>query len=291
MIVEIDSHSGFCFGVVNAVKIAETELEKYGILYCLGEIVHNSVELQRLRDKGLVTITFQEFKKLKDTRVLLRAHGEPPETYIIARENNISIVDASCPVVLKLQKKIKTSYGQMGATEGQLVIFGKEDHAEVNGLVGQTMGKAIVVNNFGDLGKIDFTKPITIFSQTTQGKNAYLEIQEEIKRRISTAGNDPVKTLNCNDSICKQVSSREPKLKEFAAKHDLILFVGSPQSSNGKMLYQVCKEANANSFMVSDINDLNLEWLKPVSSIGICGATSTPRWLMEKIANYITKIQ
>lgn len=287
MNIEIDSNSGFCFGVVNAIQLAETELDKAEKLYCLGDIVHNSAEVERLKTKGLVTINHDELKNLKNCKVLLRAHGEPPETYKIALENNIQLIDASCPVVLKLQKNIKLGFDEILEKGGQVVIYGKEGHAEVNGLVGQTNGKAIVIGGKEDLDKIDFSKPINLFSQTTKSIEGFYEIEKEIRKRmIEKQGNDNVLLIS-NDTICRQVSHRQPQLQEFAKKHDVIIFVSGKKSSNGKMLYQVCKEENPNTFFVSDENELDKSWFVKAQSVGICGATSTPRWLMEKIARVI----
>jgi 4-hydroxy-3-methylbut-2-enyl diphosphate reductase len=290
MKIEIDDNSGFCFGVVNAIQLAEMELEKSEPLYCLGDIVHNSAEVDRLKTKGLVTINHDEFKELKDCKVLLRAHGEPPETYKIALENNIQLIDASCPVVLRLQKNIKTGFDDILDKGGQVVVYGKEGHAEVNGLVGQTNGKAIVIGGKEDLNKIDFTKPINLFSQTTKSIEGFYEIEKEIRRRmIEMQGKDNVMLIS-NDTICRQVSHRQPQLREFVKNHDVVIFVSGKKSSNGKMLYQVCKDENKNTYFVSDESELDKKWFLNASSVGICGATSTPRWLMEKIANTIKNL-
>lgn len=290
MKVEIDDNSGFCFGVVNAIQLAEMELEKSEPLYCLGDIVHNSAEVDRLKTKGLITINHEEFKDLKNCKVLLRAHGEPPETYKIALENNIQLIDASCPVVLRLQKNIKTGFDEILDKGGQVVIYGKEGHAEVNGLVGQTNEKAIVIGGKEDLDKIDFTKPINLFSQTTKSIEGFYEIEKEIRTRmIKMQGIDNVLLIS-NDTICRQVSHRQPQLREFVKNHDVVIFVSGKKSSNGKMLYQVCKDENRNTYFVSDESELDKNWFLKVSSVGICGATSTPRWLMEKIANTIKNI-
>lgn len=287
MKVEIDDNSGFCFGVVNAIQLAEKELEKSELLYCLGDIVHNSAEVDRLKTKGLVTINHDELKTLKNCKVLLRAHGEPPETYKIALENNIQLIDASCPVVLRLQKNIKTGFDDILDKGGQVVIYGKEGHAEVNGLVGQTNGRAIVIGGEEDLIKIDFSKPINLFSQTTKSIEGFYKIEKEIRKRmIEVQGNDDVLLIS-NDTICRQVSHRQPQLREFVKNHDVIVFVSGKKSSNGKMLYQVCKDENENTYFVSDETELDKSWFISATSVGICGATSTPRWLMEKIAKSI----
>ncbi|MDP4188946.1 MAG: 4-hydroxy-3-methylbut-2-enyl diphosphate reductase [Bacteroidota bacterium] len=292
MLIEIDKNSGFCFGVVKAIEMAEKELKESGHLYCLGEIVHNNVEVNRLAKEGLVTIDFKTFKKLKHCKVLIRAHGEPPETYKIAEENDITIIDATCSVVLKLQKKIKQGYenAKNSENEGQVVIFGKEGHAEVNGLVGQTHNEAIVVNDINDLYKIDFSKPIDLFSQTTQSKSKFNLLKQELIARMSEAGIKPENCLKANDTVCHQVSNREPKLKEFAQNHELVIFVSGQQSSNGKMLYKVCKEANPNTLFISESKEISADLFKNINSVGICGATSTPLWLMEKIADTIKNL-
>jgi len=290
MKIEIDSNSGFCFGVVNAIQLAEMELERNETLYCLGDIVHNSAEVERLKGRGLVTIDHEQLKTLKDCKVLLRAHGEPPETYETAIKNNIQLIDASCPVVLKLQNNIKLGFDAILKKGGQVVIYGKEGHAEVNGLVGQTNGKAIVISGLEDLHKIDFSKPVNLFSQTTKNIEGFYEIQNEIKNRMITVQKTEDIEFIANDTICRQVSHRQPKLHEFVKKHDVIVFVSGQKSSNGKMLYKVCKEENPNTYFVSELGELQSEWFKNAESIGVCGATSTPRWLMEKIAKSIEKL-
>ncbi len=290
MEIEIDSNSGFCFGVVYAIQKAENELAKSGKLFCLGDIVHNSVEVKRLQDIGLTTIDKEEFKNKKNTKVLIRAHGEPPETYKIALENNIELIDASCPVVLKLQNKIKTGFDSISEAEGQLIIYGKKGHAEVIGLLGQTKKQGIVVSEFSDLDKIDYTKPINIFSQTTKSRKGYDEIVEEIKKRMHEAQGSADINFISNNTICSQVSHRDIHLRKFADKHDVIVFVSGKKSSNGKALYQVCKNKNENSYFVSDSNELVKGWFNNVKSVGICGATSTPGWLMSKIKKDIINL-
>jgi 4-hydroxy-3-methylbut-2-en-1-yl diphosphate reductase len=282
MKIEIDSNSGFCFGVVNAIQLAEMELDRNETLYCLGDIVHNNAEVERLEKKGLVSIEHEQLKSLKNCKVLLRAHGEPPETYETAIKNNIQLIDASCPVVLKLQNNIKLGFDAILKKGGQVVIFGKEGHAEVNGLVGQTNGNAIVISGLEDLNKINFSKPVNLFAQTTKKIEGFYEIQKEIKNRMSK----DVEFI-ANDTICRQVSHRQPQMREFVKKHNVIIFVSGQKSSNGKMLYQVCKDENPNTFFVSDVDELESDWFKNTDSVGICGATSTPRWLMEKIAKNI----
>jgi len=290
MKIEIDENSGFCFGVVKAIEIAEKELEKDNTLYCLGDIVHNDAEVKRLENKGLITISNAEFKELKNTKVLLRAHGEPPETYKIAEENNIELIDASCPIVLNLQKKIDKAYIDFSSVEGQIVIFGKEGHAEVIGLLGHTDNRGIVISEENDLDKIDFSKPINIFSQTTKSRSSYQIIIEKIKERmIKERGNDEINFI-INDSTCRAVSNRDVFLKEFAQKHDVIIFVSGRKSSNGKVLYEVCKKQNERSYFVSETDELKKEWFSYNSSVGICGATSTPTWLMKKVKIAIEKL-
>ena len=280
--VEIDEGSGFCFGVVTAIHEAEEELAKGETLYCLGDIVHNSREVDRLKTMGLITINREEFKQLKNAKVLLRAHGEPPETYMIARENNIEIIDATCPVVLRLQKRIRQGYLADSDEEKQIVIYGKSGHAEVLGLVGQTDGKAIVIEKAEEAKKLDLNKSIRLFSQTTKSLDEFQEIVEYFKQHIS-----PEATFEYYDTICRQVANRMPKLREFAATHDLIFFVSGKKSSNGKMLFEECLKVNANSHLIDNEKEIDPSLLQNVKSIGVCGATSTPKWLMEKIYNHI----
>ena len=284
--VEIDEGSGFCFGVVTAINKAEEELAKGETLYCLGDIVHNSREVERLKTMGLITINREEFKQLRNAKVLLRAHGEPPETYMIARENNIEIIDATCPVVLRLQKRIKQEFLQDAANdEKQIVIYGKNGHAEVLGLVGQTDGKAIVIEKAEEVKKLDLNKSIRLFSQTTKSLDEFQEIVPYIKHNIS-----PEATFEYYDTICRQVANRMPKLREFAATHDLIFFVSGKKSSNGKMLFEECLKVNANSHLIDNEKEIDPSLLQNVQSIGVCGATSTPKWLMEKIYNHIQSL-
>lgn len=291
MNIEIDINSGFCFGVVKAIEIAETELEKDKKLYCLGDIVHNGAEVKRLEERGLITINHDEFKKLKNTKVLLRAHGEPPETYKIAKQNNIELIDASCPIVLNLQKKIHKSYSDISDIEGQIIIYGKQGHAEVVGLLGHTQNKGIVISEVDDLHKIDFTKPVSIFSQTTKSSSGYEIIIKAIKQKmIEVQGSDNINFIS-HASTCRQVSTRDIHLVSFAKKHDIIIFVSGKKSSNGKLLYEVCKKENKNTFFVSNTNELKEEWFNQTDSVGICGATSTPEWLMENIQREIKKFE
>lgn len=281
--VEIDEGSGFCFGVVTAIHKAEEELAKGEKLYCLGDIVHNSREVERLRTMGLITINREEFKQLKNAKVLLRAHGEPPETYAIARANHIDIIDATCPVVLRLQKRIKQEY--LEGDEKQIVIYGKNGHAEVLGLVGQTDGKAIVIEKAEEARQLDLSKNIRLFSQTTKSLDEFQEIVTYIKKNIS-----PDSTFEYYDTICRQVANRMPKLREFAIAHDLIFFVSGKKSSNGKMLFEECLKVNGNSHLIDNEKEIDPNLLRGVESIGVCGATSTPKWLMEKIYQHIRKL-
>lgn len=286
-IVEIDSKSGFCFGVINAIHQAEKALDEHGSLYCLGDIVHNGAEMNRLCEKGLITITHEEFAKLHNSTVLLRAHGEPPETYEIARKNNIIIIDATCPVVLALQKKIQQAYKTITKKGGQILIFGKPGHAEVIGLLGQTENNAFVVSNLVDLETIDFSKPTELFSQTTQDIHALKALQDAIYRKATTLGNPDVL---CHDTICRRVANREAELKQFAKRFDAIVFVSGKKSSNGKVLYDICRSIIQQTFFVSDVQDLENIDFSSFHSVGICGATSTPKWLMEVIAQKINEI-
>ena len=282
--VEIDTNSGFCNGVVRAIQAAEQELEKGEQLYCLGDIVHNSNEVERLRAKGLITINHDELRQLRNVKVLLRAHGEPPETYHIARENNIEIIDATCPVVLQLQRKIKKSYDTRTSNNDQVLIYGKVGHAEVNGLVGQTNGEAIVLETPGDLDKVDFDQRITLYSQTTKSVQHFAEMVQLIQERTAKD------KFEWHDTICRQVANRIPNIREFARTHDLVLFVCGKKGSNGKVLYEECRSVNENTHLVSDIEELNPAWLEGKSNIGICGATSTPRWLMAEFQARVEEI-
>ena len=284
MIVKIDDNSGFCFGVVYAIQMAEDELQDHEVLYCLGDIVHNDIEVKRLTDKGLKIINHEDLQNLRDCTVLIRAHGEPPETYLTALQNNITLLDASCPVVLKLQNRVKTAYDKLPEAQSQIVIFGIPGHAEVNGLMGQTDKNAIIITTEEDLDKIDYTKPIVLFSQTTKSTDKFYQIKQLIEERAAAAGN---MSVSANDTICRQVSNREPQLKIFSTRHDVIIFVGGKKSSNGKVLYNVCKEVNARTYFVSSADELADEWFANCESVGICGATSTPLWLMESVAEII----
>ena len=274
--IEIDNGSGFCFGVTTAIQKAEEELRKGTPLYCLGDIVHNGKECDRLKELGLITINHGEFKQLHGVKVLLRAHGEPPETYETARKNEIEIIDATCPVVLRLQKRIKQEYDLKEETDKQIVIFGKAGHAEVLGLVGQTEGKAIVIESLKAAEQLDFSKDIRLYSQTTKSLDEFWQIVEYIKEHIS-----PTASFEYYDTICRQVANRMPNIRAFATSHDLIFFVSGKKSSNGKILFNECRQVNPNSHMIEDAREIDFTLLHGVQSIGICGATSTPKWLME----------
>lgn len=283
--IEIDKDSGFCFGVVTAIRKAEEELDKSGHLYCLGDIVHNSNEVERLCAKGLQTITHADLRNLRNVKVLLRAHGEPPETYRIAKENNIEIIDATCPVVLQLQQRIKRAYDAAEAkdnTEKPLIlIYGKNGHAEVNGLVGQTEGEAVVIQNADELDAVDLSRDIALYSQTTKSLEGFRHIVDEINAR-KTSGK-----FESFDTICRQVANRIPKIREFATAHEVILFVCGKKSSNGKVLFQQCKEVNPKSYFISNEKEVEPKWFEGAEHIGICGATSTPSWLMNNVKLYL----
>ena len=289
MKVTIDKYSGFCFGVVYAIQMAEDILAKEDHLYCLGDIVHNNKEVDRLKNMGLKIINPDDLKDISDCKVLIRAHGEPPETYTVALKNNIELLDASCPVVLKLQHQIKEGYEDIKEIDGQIIIFGKEGHAEVTGLLGQTKNEAIIVTTIDDLEKIDFSKSIYIYSQTTKSPKAYKAINDVIAERVKLSAGENVKYI-VHDTLCRQVSGREPQLKQFSKDNEVIVFVSGQKSSNGKMLYQSCKIENDNSYFISDVDEINTDWFNSINSVGICGATSTPRWLMENVQNTIENI-
>ena len=288
MQIEIDNGSGFCFGVTTAIKKAEEELAKGGKLYCLGDIVHNGMEVERLHEAGLITIDHEEMKELHGVKVLLRAHGEPPETYALAERNEIEIIDATCPVVLQLRKRIKKQY--VSNPEAQIVIFGKNGHAEVLGLVGQTQSYAIVVEKFEDVerlresGQLDFSKDIYLYSQTTKSLDEFHRIIEYCQEHIVEGA-----TFKSFDTICRQVANRMPNIANFASKHDVILFVSGRKSSNGKVLFKECKSVNPNSYQIESAEEIDMQWLQNAETVGICGATSTPKWLMEECREFIMK--
>jgi len=276
--VNIDSNSGFCFGVVYAIEMAEDYLDEFGSLFCLGDIVHNDKEVQRLENKGLKIIDHEELRSLKDSTVLIRAHGEPPETYRIALENNIELIDASCPVVLKLQNRVRNAYD----SKAQIVIYGKPGHAEVNGLIGQTQQEAILITTEDDLDKIDYSRPVQLFSQTTKSTAGFYKMKALIEQQANE--------FKMNDTICRQVSNRDVQLRTFATEHDIILFVSGKKSSNGKVLFEVCRSVNPRTYFISDIDELENDWILPDDKVGICGATSTPMWLMENVAEAVKAI-
>lgn len=288
--IEIDKNSGFCFGVTTAIRKAEEELAKGERLYCLGDIVHNGMEVKRLEDKGLITIDHEQMKELHGVKVLLRAHGEPPETYEIARRNGIEIIDATCPVVLALQRRIKKQFEKVGADAlkdgargAQIVIFGKKGHAEVLGLVGQTGGHAIVIENLEDAkAKLNFSRDIYLYSQTTKNLDEFHAIIDYIQGHIS-----PDATFRSFDTICRQVANRMPNMASFASRHDVIIFVAGRKSSNGKVLFNECLSVNGNSHQIESAEEIDMRWFDGARTVGICGATSTPKWLMEQCRDFI----
>jgi len=283
-IIEIDNGSGFCFGVTTAISKAEEELTRSGHLYCLGDIVHNTAEVDRLANRGLETITHEQLEQLHDVTVLLRAHGEPPETYETARRNRINIIDATCPVVLKLQQRIHATFSndEEAKTVPQIVIYGKRGHAEVLGLVGQTQGQATVIENIDEIDKIDYSRDIYLYSQTTKSVQEFQRIVEAIKQRV-----EPGVTFRSFDTICRSVANRIPQIRQFAARHELILFVSGTKSSNGRILFAECQDANSDSHLISSEHDIDPSWLTGKERIGICGATSTPRWLMQRVSDAV----
>jgi len=278
--IEIDSGSGFCFGVTTAIKKAEEELADGNTLYCLGDIVHNGMEVERLHANGLVTINHEELDRLHDVKVLLRAHGEPPETYALAEKNHIDIIDATCPVVLQLQRRIKKQFD--ANPQAQIVIFGKNGHAEVLGLVGQTCGKAIVVENVEDVARLDYSRDIYLYSQTTKSLDGFHRVIDYIQAHIA-----PTATFRSFDTICRQVANRMPNIGSFASRHDIIVFVCGRKSSNGKVLFNECRRVNPNSHLIEKPEEIDMAWFDGLASVGICGATSTPKWLMEQCRDYI----
>lgn len=288
MKVTIDRNSGYCFGVEYAIAMAEEELNESNSLYCLGDIVHNDKEVARLSAKGLKIITHEDLKNLHDCKVLIRAHGEPPETYQIALQNNIELIDASCPVVLKLQNRIKSAYDKAKAINGQVVIYGKKGHAEVVGLSGQANQEAVVVSEESELEHLDYSKPIAFFSQTTKSTEGFYKMKSLIERYIQEKGfAENLPLFDANDSICRQVANREPQLIKFAQENDVIVFVSGKKSSNGKSLFAVCQKANPRSYFIEDESELQAHWFVGCQTVGICGATSTPMWLMENVKNAI----
>lgn len=280
--IEIDNDSGFCFGVTTAIKKAEEELSEGKTLYCLGDIVHNGMECDRLRHMGLITINHEDMKRLHGVKVLLRAHGEPPATYSMAMQNDIEIIDATCPVVLALQRRIKRQFDS--DPSAQIVIFGKPGHAEVLGLIGQTKESATVIESFEEVKKLDMTRDTYLYSQTTKSVDEFHRITDYIQTHIS-----PTAKFESFDTICRQVANRMPNISAFAGRHDLVLFVCGRKSSNGKVLYAECRSVNENTHLIEGPEEIDLSWIQNISTIGICGATSTPKWLMEQCRDYIMK--
>ena len=291
MIVEVDKHSGFCFGVQNAVEIAEKALKAGEKVFSLGSIVHNDKEVERLSSLGLKSIDHDYFRQLKDCKVLIRAHGEPPETYITAASNNIFIIEATCPIVKRLQSRIKDTWLETRKRNGQIVIFGKSGHAEVIGLLGQINNEGILVSDLSDIDKVDINRPVYLFAQTTMGVKPYNSFASILRKKMKDNGIANIESmLTVNRTICGQVSNREPHLKEFASRHETIIFVSGRESSNGRMLYSVCKSINPDTHFVSSPEEIDKSWFEGRKSAGICGATSTPKWLIEKIRDIISNI-
>lgn len=289
MIIDIESRSGFCFGVARAVELAELALQQDGQLCSLGQIVHNEQELNRLKEKGLHQVSHGQLGALSGKRVLIRAHGEPPETYRIIRDKGIELIDATCPVVLKLQKRVKQAFEEQPGA--QIVIYGKPAHPEVTGLSGQTRHQAIVVNDDpASLEHIDFSKPVVLFCQTTQSLEGFHDLKKNLAQRMEILGLDPEKQLTAHDTICRQVSRRGPAIKKFAQSHDVVIFVSGANSSNGRYLFGICREANPRAHMISNEYELKPEWFEKARSAGVSGATSTPLWQLEKVAGAIRKL-
>ncbi|UOQ54960.1 4-hydroxy-3-methylbut-2-enyl diphosphate reductase [Hymenobacter cellulosivorans] len=289
MNVTIDKNSGYCFGVEFAIQMAEDELAHEPTLYCLGDIVHNRMEVERLHQQGLRIIEREQLQNLHDCKVLIRAHGEPPETYELALRNNLELIDASCPVVLKLQNRVKHAFDSTTRQNGQVVIYGQPGHAEVTGLNGQTGNQSIIVMTEADLDQIDFARPVTLFSQTTKSTAGFYHMKELIEQRIAAAGGS-LESFDANDSICRQVSNREPALRKFAVDYDVVLFVSGRKSSNGKALFSVVNQTNPRSYFIENEQELDEAWLQGAHNVGICGATSTPMWLMQRVADRVTQI-
>jgi len=289
MIVDIEKNSGFCFGVQHAIQLTEEALKSGEKIYCLGHIVHNEAEVKILEELGLKTIGHNEFRKLKNSKVVIRAHGEPPETYKIARENNMEIIEATCPIVSRIQEKVRSHFENTG-NNVQNLIYGKKEHAEVVGLLGQTKGHSILISDLADIDQIDFSKPSEIFSQTTRSREKYSELIREIRKRYKKEGYEPVKMLTVNNTICGQVANREPQLRNFSRQHDVIIFVSGKRSSNGRMLYEVCSKINSRTYFVSGTDEIDDAWFDKVATVGVCGATSTPKWLINKVAEKIRMI-
>lgn len=286
MKITIDDNSGFCFGVIHAIQTAEEYLQTHETLYCLGDIVHNNEEVKRLTSIGLRVISFEQFQQLHDTTVLIRAHGEPPQTYQIAKQNNITLIDATCPVVLKLQQRIQDFHTHSSNADKQILIFGKKGHAEVIGLMGQADNQVIVISDFDEIDKIDYTRPSMLYSQTTQSLEQYYRLIDLIKLRYQELGNEHL--FEFADTICRKVANRAIEIAEFSKQHDAILFVSGEKSSNGLYLFDVCQKNNPKSYLISNAAQIDALDLQDIQSIGICGATSTPMWLMEECAAHVT---
>ena len=285
MQVEIDKNSGFCFGVVRAIKAAEKQLQQHKPLYCLGDIVHNNEEVNRLATLGLKIISHDDFQRLTNTEVMIRAHGEPPQSYQTAQKNNLSLMDATCPVVLKLQKDIKNSFEAEEFQDGQILIFGKAGHAEVIGLLGQTQNKGLVISSLSDIDKIDYHRPAKLYSQTTQSVEEYQAIVQTIQEKYAQIGNQAL--FHYYDTICYRVANRAKEIRDFASKYDKVIFVSGEKSSNGLYLFDICKEINPHSYFIYRQEQLNNIPFNIKDKVGICGATSTPMWLMQAIAEKI----
>lgn len=287
MRIVIDDHSGFCFGVINAIQTAENYLAENQTLYCLGDIVHNNEEVARLSELGLVVISHEYFRKLHNATVMIRAHGEPPDTYRLAEENNLTLIDATCSVVLALQKRIREAYKNMQESNGKVLIYGKKGHAEVVGLQGQTAQEALVISSLADIDKIDYTKPAILFSQTTQSVQDYTALVEEIRKRYRISENEHLFT-SC-DTICKSVANRAKQIAEFAKQFDKLVFVSGEKSSNGLYLYEICRKNNPNTYFISQVSQVAHLPIQENDNVGICGATSTPMWLMKEVAEALVR--
>ncbi|MHC1779261.1 MAG: 4-hydroxy-3-methylbut-2-enyl diphosphate reductase [Bacteroidales bacterium] len=288
LIVEVDSKSGFCYGVIKAIRQAENYLEGSSEINSLGAIVHNNTELARLEKLGMKVVGHKDLEQMEDSVLFIRAHGEPPSTYKIAGERNLKVLDCTCPVVLKLQERIRVGYDQVKAIGGTLLIFGKRGHAEVNGLIGQVNGDATIIESVNDLGSVDFRRPITIFSQTTKDPVEYSALISIIKKMIIEGGGQ-LEKFTYHNTICRQVSSRHPHLKQFAQKHSVIIFVSGGESSNGKVLFETCRSVNERAFKIENSEEIRKEWFRPGDTVGVCGATSTPMWQLEEIAALIAE--
>ena len=290
MEIRIDDNAGYCFGVVKAIGAAEEQLRRDGSLYCLGDIVHNSAEVERLRSEGLVVIDHRRLEQLGGCKVLIRAHGEPPETYRTARRLGIDLVDATCPIVLALQQRIRRGYDEMRAVGGQVVIFGKPGHAEVVGLNGQTEGTAVIVDSPDDIGAIDFARPIRLYSQTTKSRDEYRTLIANIRQRLESFGGLPADHFVAYDTVCNRVANRARELEAFARSVDVLIFVAGANSSNGHYLYEYCRKVQPATHLIGNAGELHTEWVDRAATVGISGATSTPRWLMEEVAGKLRDI-